>query len=130
MGEEVDFPEFLPAVQSVLSEYKRRRRLSELARGLGFSKNRLTEIMYGKRKLTAYYLAKLIEANVMNVDKQFGDTLLDKLPEGKRILAKRLFIDPRVVDVLDREMQILLKQAIEQNRLDDLRTILKTVLKK
>ena len=104
--------------------------MSELARGLGFSKNRLTEIMYGKRKLTAYYLAKLIEANVMNVDKQFGDTLLDKLPEGKRILAKRLFIDPRVVDVLDREMQILLKQAIEQNRLDDLRTILKTVLKK
>jgi transcriptional regulator with XRE-family HTH domain len=125
-----DFPELVPIIQSVLSQYKRERRLSELARDLGFSKNRLSEILCGKRKLTLYYILKFIGAEIITIDRVFRDINLDDLPGNKRILAKRLLLDQQIVESLDIEMQGLLKKAINQKRLTDVRTILKTILKK
>jgi transcriptional regulator with XRE-family HTH domain len=125
-----DFPELVPIIQSVLSQYKRERRLSELARDLGFSKNRLSEILCGKRKLTLYYILKFIDAEIITIDRVFRDVNLDDLPGNKRILAKRLLLDQQIVESLDIEMQGLLKKAINQKRLTDVRTILKTILKK
>jgi transcriptional regulator with XRE-family HTH domain len=130
LGENADFIELLPVVQSALLRYRRERRLSELARNIGFSKNRLTELMHGKRKLTPYYLLKLIEAGVMTPAQLFGEPETEDLPPSKRILARRLLIDPVILDVLDEEIQLLLKETAEQNRVDDLKTILKTILKK
>jgi transcriptional regulator with XRE-family HTH domain len=125
-----DFPELVPIIQSVLSQYKRERRLSELARDLGFSKNRLSEILCGKRKLTLYYILKFIDAEIITIDRVFRDVNLDDLPGNKRILAKRLLLDQQIVESLDIEMQGLLKKAINQKRMTDVRTILKTILKK
>jgi transcriptional regulator with XRE-family HTH domain len=125
-----DFPELVPIIQSVLSQYKRERRLSELARDLGFSKNRLSEILCGKRKLTLYYILKFIGAEIITIDRVFRDINLDDLPGNKRILAKRLLLDQQIVESLDIEMQGLLKKAINQKRMTDVRTILKTILKK
>ncbi|MFB3925611.1 MAG: hypothetical protein ACE14T_06115 [Syntrophales bacterium] len=130
MSEPNDFAELLPAVQAVLVRYRKERRLSELARSIGFSKNRLTEIMYGKRKLTPYYLIKLIEAGAMTVGQLFNGTDIRELSHEKRIMARRLLIDAAVIDILDEEMQLLLKEAVDQKRIEDLKTILKTVLKK
>ncbi|MDD2671148.1 MAG: hypothetical protein PHW43_01960 [Syntrophales bacterium] len=130
LSENADFMELLPIVQSALLRYRRERRLSELARNIGFSKNRLTELMHGKRKLTPYYLLKLIEAGVMTTDQLLGRSDGEDLPPSKRILARRLLIDPAILAVLDEEVQDLLKETAEQNRIDDLKTILKTLLKK
>ncbi len=127
---ESDFPELLPKVQSVLLRYKRERRLSELARNLGFSKNRLSEILCGKRKLTLYYIVKFMEADVIPTEQLFAGIRIEKLPKDRRILARKLLLDPGVVEILDQEMQSLMKKAVEQKRIEDLRTILKTVLKK
>ncbi len=128
--EPTDFPELIPTVQSILSRYRQERRLSELARDLGFSKNRLSEILYGKRKLTLYYVMKFLEAEVMTVGQFFGDVKIDELPENRRILAKRLLLDPTIVDVLDEEMQALIKEAIRKKRVDDFRKSLRTLVKK
>jgi transcriptional regulator with XRE-family HTH domain len=123
-----DFPELMPAVQSILAEYKSKRLLSRLARELGFSKNRLSEILCGKRKLTLYYVLKFIEAKAVTVDQLFENLKINDLPEHKRIMAKRFLLDPRVVDVLDSELQELIKDAITRDRIDDFRTSLKSVL--
>lgn len=124
-----DFSELLPEVQSALRKLKKERRLSELARSIGFSKNRLTEIMYGKRKLTLHYILKLIESGAISVEEVFGKSVENLGPET-RILAKRILLDSQIVDILDIEMQELLKEAVSQNRLEDVKTILKTILKK
>lgn len=124
-----DFSELLPEVQSALRKLKKERRLSELARNIGFSKNRLTEIMYGKRKLTLHYILKLIESGAISVEEVFGKSVENLGPET-RILAKRILLDSQIVDILDIEMQELLKEAVSQNRLEDVKTILKTILKK
>lgn len=128
MTEANDFPELMPTIQTILSEYKQKRRLSQLARELGFSKNRLSEILYGKRKLTLYYLMKFLEAKTMTLSQLFGNIKIDNLPENRRIMAKRLLLDAQIVDVLDQELQSLLKDAIERNRIEDFRTILKSAL--
>jgi transcriptional regulator with XRE-family HTH domain len=124
-----DFSELLPEVQAALRKFKEERRLSELARNIGFSKNRLTEIMHGRRKLTLYYIIKLMESGVLSIDQMFGDSV-ENLKPGSRALAKRILIDSQIVDILDKEMQELLKEAAAQNRLEDFKTILKTILKK
>lgn len=124
-----DFSELLPEVQSALRKLKKERRLSELARNIGFSKNRLTEIMYGKRKLTLHYILKLIESGAISVEEVFGKSVENLGPET-RILTKRILLDSQIVDILDIEMQELLKEAVSQNRLEDVKTILKTILKK
>jgi len=124
-----DFPELLPEVQAALRKLKKERRLSELARNIGFSKNRLTEIMHGRRKLTLHYIIKLMESGVLSVDRMFGKPFESLGPES-RILAKRVLIDAQIIDILDKEMQELLKEAIAQNRVEDFKTILKAILKK
>lgn len=124
-----DFSELLPEVQAALRKIKQERRLSELARNIGFSKNRLTEIMHGRRKLTLHYIIKLMEAGVLSIDQRLGESVESLGPET-RILAKRILIDSQIVDILDKEMQELLKEAAAQNRLEDCKTILKAILKK
>jgi len=124
-----DFSELLPEVQAALRKFKKERRLSELARNIGFSKNRLTEIMHGRRKLTLHYIIKLMEAGVLSIDQMFGESIENLGPES-RLLAKRILIDSQIVDILDKEMQELLKEAIAQNRLEDCKTILRAILKK
>ncbi len=124
-----DFSELLPEVQAALRKLKKERRLSELARNIGFSKNRLTEIMHGRRKLTLHYIIKLMESGVLSIDQMFGESVESLGPEN-RILAKRILIDSQIVDILDKEMQELLKEAAAQNRIEDCKTILKAILKK
>jgi hypothetical protein len=55
---------------------------------------------------------------------------VDCLSPESRILAKRTLLDPQIVDILDDEMQSLLKEAISQNRIEDFKTVLKSLLKK
>jgi transcriptional regulator with XRE-family HTH domain len=124
-----DFSELLPEVQAALRKFKKERRLSELARNIGFSKNRLTEIMHGRRKLTLHYIIKLMESGVLSIDQMFGKSV-DSLSPENRILAKRILIDSQIVDILDKEMQELLKEAVAQNRIEDCKTILRAILKK
>lgn len=124
-----DFSELLPEVQAALRKFKKERRLSELARNIGFSKNRLTEIMHGRRKLTLHYIIKLMDSGVLSIDQMFGKSVESLNPEN-RILAKRILIDSQIVDILDKEMQELLKEAVAQNRLEDCKTILRAILKK
>ena len=124
-----DFSELLPDVQAALRRFKKERRLSELARNIGFSKNRLTEIMHGRRKLTLHYVIKLMESGVLSVEKMSGKSV-ESLSPGSRALAKRILIDSQILDILDKEMQELLKEAVAQNRLEDCKTILKAILKK
>jgi transcriptional regulator with XRE-family HTH domain len=124
-----DFSELLPEVQAALRKFKKERRLSELARNIGFSKNRLTEIMHGRRKLTLHYIIKLMESGVLSIDQMFGKSVESLSPES-RILAKRILIDSQIVDILDKEMQELLKEAVAQNRIEDCKTILRAILKK
>jgi transcriptional regulator with XRE-family HTH domain len=124
-----DFSELLPEIQAALRKFKKERRLSELARNIGFSKNRLTEIMHGRRKLTLHYIIKLMDSGVLSIDQMFGKSVESLNPEN-RILAKRILIDSQIVDILDKEMQELLKEAVAQNRLEDCKTILRAILKK
>jgi len=45
-------------------------------------------------------------------------------------MAKRILLDPQIVDILGNEMQSLLKEAISQNRIEDFKTVLKSLLNK
>lgn len=109
-------------------EYKRKRRLSRLARELGFSKNRLSEILYGKRKLTLYYILKFLEAKIMTANRLFGSLQIKDLPDHRRIMAKRFLLDPQVVDALDGELQALIRDAVDSGRVEDCKAVLKSFL--
>jgi len=90
--------EFAPEVRNILREFRKKRKLSEVAQNLGFHSARLTEMITRngngdyKRKITAYYLAKFIDGGVMTVQQVLGNRRLEDLPPRKRIFFERMIL--------------------------------------
>ena len=98
--------EFAPDVRKILREFRKKRKLSEVARKLGFHSARLTEMItkngHGdyKRKITAYYLAKFIDGEVMTVQQVLGNRRLEDLPARTRIFFKRMLLSRNTLELV------------------------------
>jgi hypothetical protein len=90
--------EFAPEVRNILREIRKKRKLSAVARKLGFHHARLTEMITKngdgdyKRKITPFYLAKFIDGGVMTVQQVLGNKRLEDLPLHERIFFERMIV--------------------------------------
>ena len=117
--------EFAPRVRELLEGFRDRRRLSAIARDLGFNVSRLTEMITRdengdyRRKVTPYYLIKLIEGGVMSVEEILEGRPLETLQERVRTFFERMVLSRRTIR--------LVYQA--QQRGIDVDQLLETILK-
>jgi hypothetical protein len=90
------FEEFAPQVRKILRRYREKRKLSSIARQLGFHPARLTEMITKngngdyKRKITPHYLAKFIDSGIMDAREILGKRELEELPERARVFFERM----------------------------------------
>ena len=98
--------EFAPRARELLLEYKKKRKLSHIARQLGFHPSRLTEMITKdgngdyKRRVTPYYLAKLIDGGFIDVYQLLQGRSLEDLPERHRIFFERMILSKRTVQLV------------------------------
>jgi hypothetical protein len=90
------FEEFAPQVRKILRRYRVKRKLSSIARQLGFHPARLTEMITKngngeyKRKITPHYLAKFIDSGIMDAREILGKGKLEELSEAPRGFFERM----------------------------------------
>ena len=118
------FEEFAPQVRKILTEYKAKRKLSSIARRLGFHPARLTEMITKdgdgtyKRSITPYYLAKFLDGGVMDVWQVLGERQLEDLYERARLFFERMILSRKTIQLV----------AEAQRRGIDVDSILKEML--
>ena len=109
-GEDV-LEAFAPRVREILEGFRDRRRLSAIARNLGFNVARLTEMITRdesgafRRKVTPYYLAKFIEGGVMTVEEILDGRALDDLDEQSRLFFERMVLSRRTIRLVAEAQQ-------------------------
>jgi hypothetical protein len=90
------FEEFAPQVRKILRRYRKKRKLSSIARQLGFHPARLTEMITKdgngdyKRKITPHYLRKFIDSGIMDAREILGKRNLEELSEPARVFFERM----------------------------------------
>ena len=115
---------FAPRVRELLEGFRDRRRLSAIARDLGFNVSRLTEMISRdengeyRRKVTPYYLIKFIEGGIMSVEEILDGRPLETLQERVRIFFERMVLSRRTIRLVYQAQ----KRGIDEDRL--LETIL------
>ena len=120
-----DLEAFAPRVREILKGYRDRRRLSAIARTLGFNVARLTEMITTnetgefRRKVTPYYLAKFIDHGIMSVEEILEGRPLEDLPDRERLFFERMFLSRRTIRLV----------AEAQQRGIDVDRLLETVLR-
>ena len=83
--------EFAPRVREILMDYRRKRQFTKIAERMGFHSSRLTEMITTnsdgnyKRKISSYYLAKFMDAGIMDVSDILQGRTLDDLPDRQRL---------------------------------------------
>ena len=92
------YEQFAPRVRKILRRYRDKRKLSSIARELGFHPSRLTEMITKdgngdyKRKITPYYLAKFFDSGIMDPKQILGKRKLEDLPDRVRIFFERMLV--------------------------------------
>jgi|GEM_PF-1941948 len=93
-------------IRDILRQYKDKRRLCTMANRLGFHPARLTEMITKngdgqyKRRITFYYLAKFIDAGMMNVDQILDGRKLEDLPDRARRFFKRMMLSHETIELV------------------------------
>ena len=115
--EQVDaLDEFAPRIRKIIARYRNERKLSSIAKRLGITPARLTEIITRddtgnfRRNITPYYLGKLLDGGIVTVRQILGDRQLGDLPDRLRLYFER-FMLPRktiqlVVEAQDRGIDV------------------------
>jgi hypothetical protein len=89
-----------PIVQRELMRLKDERKLSEVAKRLRLHNNRLTELLSGQRKLSAYYLSMLIGGRIVEIEQILQGRKLEELAEEDRLFLQRLIVDDETIKLL------------------------------
>ena len=119
--------EFEPTVREILMDYREKRMLATIARDIGIQPVRLTEMITQdedgewKRKITPYYIAKLVDGGYMTVEQILQDTKLEDLSDGQKPFFQRLLISKETLSLImmakDRGVDVegLIKAALGLN---------------
>ena len=89
-----------PIVQRELMRLKDERKLSEVAKRLRLHNNRLTELLSGQRKLSAYYLSMLIGGRIVEIEQILQGRKLEELAEEDQLFLQRLIVDDETIKLL------------------------------
>ena len=90
--------EFSPRVRELLIAYRDKRQFTRIADRIGIHATRLTEMISAngdgtyKRKITAYYLAKFLDAGIMDVPDILQSRSLDDLSDRQRMFFERMIL--------------------------------------
>ena len=111
-------------MRELIRAYRDKRKLTSIAERIGIHATRLTEMISTngdgtyKRKITPYYLAKFLDAGIMDVPDILEGRSLDDLSDRQRMFFERMIL-PRKT----------LKLVIETKRRGiDLEKILEAIL--
>ena len=120
---------FAPKIREILRGYREKRQLSSIAKQLGFHQSRLTEMITKnqngeyKKRITPYYLARLIDCGLMDARQILAGRNIDDLPDRARIFFKRMILPPKTLELvietqrrgidLDRILQEILYPSTE-----------------
>ena len=116
--------EFAPRVREILMAYRDKRQFTSIAQRIGIHSTRLTEMISPnsdgtyKRKVTPYYLAKFLDAGIMDVSDILQGRTLDDLSDRARLFFERMIL-PR------KTLQLVIET---KRRGIDLEKILKAIL--
>jgi len=83
-----------------LSHLRERRQLSKTARKLGISNNRLTELLRGKRKWSAYFLALFLKEDVLNIPQILQGCTLEDLPREDKLFLLRHSLGNEIIELI------------------------------
>ena len=98
--------EFAPRVREILMAYRRKRQFSRIAERMGFHSTRLTEMISAngdgtyKRKITPYYLAKFLDAGIMDVSDILQGRSLDELSDRQRMFFERMILPKKTLQLV------------------------------
>ncbi|MFC1534745.1 hypothetical protein ACFL7M_15435 [Thermodesulfobacteriota bacterium] len=98
--------EFGPAVRKILMDYREKRMLAKIARDIGIQPVRLTEMITQdesgkwKRKVTPYYITKLVDGGYMTVAQVLQGRRLEDLPDGQKTFFQRLLIPKKTLTLI------------------------------
>lgn len=96
-----ELKDFAPVVRSFLIETKRRHQLGVLANRLGIQPPRLSELLYERRKVTAYYLSKFVEVGVMTIEELLAGRELSDLDPPSQMFILRQRIPEKTIRLLN-----------------------------
>ena len=98
--------EFAPRVRELLMAYRDKRQLSSIAERIGIHASRLTEMISAngdgtyKRKITPYYLAKFLDADIMDVSDILQGRSLDDLSDRVRLFFERMVLPRKTLQLV------------------------------
>jgi len=93
--------EFGDEVRKVLMEFREKRMLAKIARDIKIQPGRLTEMITRddnrewKRKITPYYITKLVDGGYMTVEQILRGRKLEELPEGHKTFFQRAMLSKK-----------------------------------
>jgi len=98
--------EFAPRVREILMDYRRKRQFTRIADRMGFHSSRLTEMITTnsdgnyKRKISPYYLAKFLDAGIMDVSDILQGRSLDDLSDRARLFFERMILPRKTLQLV------------------------------
>ena len=98
--------EFAPRVRELIMAYRDKRQLSRIAERIGIHGTRLTEMISAntdgtyRRKITPYYLAKFLDAGIMDVSDILHGRTLDDLSERQRLFFERMILPRKTLQLV------------------------------
>jgi len=98
--------EFAPRVREILMDYRRKRQFRKISERMGFHSSRLTEMIttnsHGnyKRKISSYYLAKFLDAGIMDVSDILQGKNLDDLSDRARLFFERMILPKKTLQLV------------------------------
>ena len=116
--------EFAPRIREIIGEYRDSRQLTSIAKRLGITPARLTEMITKddtgnyRRNITPYYLGKFIDGGVMTVRQILGDRRLEDLPDRSRLFFERFMLPRKTIQLV----------SVAQDRGIDVEKILQEIL--
>ena len=124
-GEQINaLEEFAPRIREIIGEYRNERKLTSIAKRLGITSPRLTEMITKddtgnyRRNITPYYLGKFIDGGVMTVRQILGDRRLEDLPDRSRLFFERFMLPRKTIQLV----------SVAQDRGIDVEKILQEIL--
>jgi len=98
--------EFAPRVRELLTAYRDKRQFTRIADRIGIHATRLTEMISQngdgtyKRKITPYYLAKFLDAGIMDVSDILQGRSLDDLSDRQRMFFERMILPKKTLQLV------------------------------
>ena len=98
--------EFAPRVRELIMAYRDKRQLSKIAERIGIHGTRLTEMISQnadgtyRRKITPYYLAKFLDAGIMDVSDILQGRSLDDLSDRQRMFFERMILPRKTLQLV------------------------------